>query len=788
MDKKRKCSLKAADGAILVADARPVSPFSLKGMGRGLAGAYGSVRGATTDAIEAVAKPFARPPGYTPALQAAPAPVAPAAVVAPVAPVEPAPTVAGAVNAIQQRQQMLNGLRDGSPFVRGKGGPIDDTVDAKLSVGEAVLPADTVEEIGPENIEALIDATHTPAALQKKGMPPGGRHRGLRDGMHAADGFIPGMEVRETPFTEADARMFGRRPAGTVTGSASIPGMEVREGLATRPGPTPTIPGMRVEYPITDPGPGNPNVGKGAARPAPAMPTAAAEPAPVAGRATGLRGFFSGGATDVPGAVRSVASGAGTLAKNVARGNAALAAPVAAATGFTTDTEDYAKRFGLEDTQPGVLRDVGIRAMGLASDVGNAMGFGVPGMMFRDKQEAAAAPAAAPVAAPATAAAPQPAQRGPAPPLDNTVIPGGAQAAKVAGTVQRRGNSFTNTGAFAEDLAPGGISQQNDAAAAALDARERARTAVSLRGGLDENLPAGAGVTLPESQSERERIERNAGVRSTFADAGLSDRQRSIRDTALRNDATQRELAAQRDATERRGQDITNEGFARRDKVTLRGQDLEYGAATQRTAATMATAAADAQRQQRNADRQYNLEVQKFGVDAAEKNRAARSASDEAFRKSMETRFRTPDGQVDNGKVAAFSTALSATLPRMIEQLEATGKPEAAAKARALRERGVAAMEPGDLDGMQRLFDTRERMRGSRGMGPNQASFVESDNLMDYRQAGLERRTFGGDRVVTAGGGSISENDLAYTEPANAILPDWFKTRSNNLNRGLRLE
>lgn len=57
--------------------------------------------------------------------------------------------------------------------VKGPGGPTDDEVGpVMLSDGEYVLPADTVEKVGKENLDALKDATHTPVSVKQR--------RGLR--------------------------------------------------------------------------------------------------------------------------------------------------------------------------------------------------------------------------------------------------------------------------------------------------------------------------------------------------------------------------------------------------------------------------------------------------------------------------------------------------------------------------------------------------------------------------------------------------------------------------------
>lgn len=52
--------------------------------------------------------------------------------------------------------------------VRGKGGPVDDKIDAKLSNGEYVLPADTVKKVGVDALNRLVASTHTPAHIQRK--------------------------------------------------------------------------------------------------------------------------------------------------------------------------------------------------------------------------------------------------------------------------------------------------------------------------------------------------------------------------------------------------------------------------------------------------------------------------------------------------------------------------------------------------------------------------------------------------------------------------------------------
>lgn len=154
---------------------------------------------------------------------------------------------------------------------------------------------------------------------------------------------------------------------------------------------------------------GNPSVAgqqMGATNPSSVGGADPAAPNGKTSRLGAVKNFVSGaGAAEgsVGGAFKSVAQGVGG---GLRAGASLLASPVAAASaagygayqGFNTDTEQYAKRFGLEHTEPGLLRDVGIRALGVASDIGNGMLLGMPQTagLFRDKAPAATAPTAAP--------------------------------------------------------------------------------------------------------------------------------------------------------------------------------------------------------------------------------------------------------------------------------------------------------------------------------------------------------------------------------------------------------
>jgi len=73
----------------------------------------------------------------------------------------------------QDKREREAGLADGGRvrprgFVAGPGTGTSDSIKARLSDGEYVLPADTVQAVGVDALDALKDATHTPVAKPDK--------------------------------------------------------------------------------------------------------------------------------------------------------------------------------------------------------------------------------------------------------------------------------------------------------------------------------------------------------------------------------------------------------------------------------------------------------------------------------------------------------------------------------------------------------------------------------------------------------------------------------------------
>lgn len=160
----------------------------------------------------------------------------------------PAPAPAAPGNAIGdyvgmtalQRREKDAGLKHGG-MVRGPGTGTSDSIAARLSDGEYVLPADTVQAIGVPALDAVKDATHAPAGKAARGFKPElfFAHGGL------VEDKLPGMSAAERPMSAAEARLFGVEPttgaapkaaAPTATAAAApaMPGVEVSERPMTR--------------------------------------------------------------------------------------------------------------------------------------------------------------------------------------------------------------------------------------------------------------------------------------------------------------------------------------------------------------------------------------------------------------------------------------------------------------------------------------------------------------------------------------------------------------------------
>ena len=160
-------------------------------------------------------------------------------------PASVAPTIiAPAIEAMQQRHEMMKGLAQGTAFLEGPGTGTSDSIPANLSRGEAVLPAKTVRAVGAHNIARLIQDTND-------GKPP----KGLRAGGGYARGGLPDLPSLDLSGAEGPQPMpDAMRTKPSVAEPAEAPakpytppkvnprtGAYVQGSTGTVPGTTPSV-------------------------------------------------------------------------------------------------------------------------------------------------------------------------------------------------------------------------------------------------------------------------------------------------------------------------------------------------------------------------------------------------------------------------------------------------------------------------------------------------------------------------------------------------------------------
>lgn len=264
---------------------------------------------------------------------------------------------------------------------------LGEPTDVNLSNGEFQLTPDQVHAVGVQALDQMKDQTHEPVDQPTVGFGIGGEEKpelffangGLVSPYPSADDIRKARVGKNVPST-SHAQDFVGRQAGQQGGPLQPRG-QTFEGQARTVSNLPAT---------TTPGAG-------------------------------------GGGARTPGFLERAGSKATGIAKGLGVAHGIGSMIGGAVQGFNTPTEDYATRMGLDpNADRGIAADLGIRAAGVLSDVGNAASFGILGNRFPDKQlnQAKAdlaeqqarfaahnaqknqAPAAAPKAAAAPAAAP----------------------------------------------------------------------------------------------------------------------------------------------------------------------------------------------------------------------------------------------------------------------------------------------------------------------------------------------------------------------------------------------
>lgn len=219
---------------------------------------------------------------------------------------------------VSQRAGRIRGYAGGGA-VRGPGTGTSDSISAKLSDGEFVLPADTVRKVGVKSLRDLVHATHTPV----KAKP--GRH-------NYANGGHVGVK-REDYVGNAFKAMEQQREATAQAGQQAAASAQAEgEAAAQRKGGAPEDQPRNNSFGDAAAAASNPGVTQVGAAPAP-VATPAAEPAATV--------------ANIPQpALQSVPAGANSF------GNAAAAARDSSVAQVLTGTQDARTRLLGPDAIP----------------------------------------------------------------------------------------------------------------------------------------------------------------------------------------------------------------------------------------------------------------------------------------------------------------------------------------------------------------------------------------------------------------------------------------------------
>jgi len=213
-----------------------------------------------------------------------------------------------------------------------------------LSNGEFQLSPDQVHSVGVQTLDAMKNQTHVPVDQPQLGFKPGQNKPEL---FFANGGLVPSAYPSADDIRRAQQNRIGGPQMRDVSGITRD---------VNRP-----LPSTTVNTPSTTSAPS----------------TAPTNPAPTQGGGFGAR-------------FNSLRQGINRAA-NTGLGKLGTVGALAS-TGFAvadTPTEQYRERFGMQTNDPSLLGDLGVRTLGAASDLGNALTLGQAGRFYADKQRIA---------------------------------------------------------------------------------------------------------------------------------------------------------------------------------------------------------------------------------------------------------------------------------------------------------------------------------------------------------------------------------------------------------------
>ncbi len=202
-------------------------------------------------------------------------------------------------------------------------------------------------------------------------------------------------------------------------------------------------------------------------------------------------------------------------------------------------------------------------------------------------------------------------------------------------------------------------------------------------------------------------------------------------------------------------------------------------------------AAASAEQAQASSLSQANRN-QDFALRESDANRSAREGGQKALNDQLSTIFTTKDAKgqdvPDVARVADASRKIQDELGARVQdalKVPASDKNYAQAQqlAAAIKAKGVAALEPDDINELLSQVAIRDRVNQTAGFGGS--SPVDS-RLSGYSLQSSSPNLIGSDTLTLRNNSRVRANDVRYTEPANSIFWDWGHTPTDLFRAGLR--
>ena len=202
-------------------------------------------------------------------------------------------------------------------------------------------------------------------------------------------------------------------------------------------------------------------------------------------------------------------------------------------------------------------------------------------------------------------------------------------------------------------------------------------------------------------------------------------------------------------ATAQRGQDTQRDIAEGNNAVSLRGQDVQAGIARMQGRAA-----------QMKDDRQYQLDLAKFGEDRAKTMLGQRQEADKNLTTKLESMFVGEDGKPDSTAVAEVKRGVVGALAGYVEQLSkipanSPDYAEAQKTAEAIQQRGAAALSDDKLQKLIAQIELARRARANHSaINPFASDFREASDPNAYNIVGVDKGIFQ-DQYVTANGTRI---------------------------------